>query len=131
MKPAEAVTTRSGGGDDVAILPLLTPGIEQFEKKQYKEAFESFSNLAQSKPEDARVWYYAALARGFATGDWKDETEKLVMRGVEREKAGSPPKAEIDATFSGLTRETGKDWLSFYRRRAAVSPSAAGAAAKR
>jgi TolA-binding protein len=130
MKPTEAGAGVSGHDDDVAMTALLTPGVEQFEKKQYKEAFESFSNLAKSKPEDARVWYYAALARGFATGDWKGDTEKLVMRGVEQEKAGSPPKAEIDATFSGLTRETGKDWLNFYRRRAAASASATGTGAK-
>ena len=124
MKPTEAGAARSRGDDDVAMQALFTPGIEQFEKKQYKEAFESFSNLAQSKPEDARVWYYDARARGFATGDWKGETEKLVMRGVDREKAGSPPKPEIDEAFKGLTHETGKDWLSFYRRRATAAAGA-------
>jgi len=121
MKPTEAGATAPGHEDDVAIEALLTPGVEQFEKKQYKEASESFNHLAQLKPEDARVWYYAALARGFATGDWKGESERLVMRGVDREKAGAPPKPEIDAAFRGLTHETGKDWLSFYRRRAAAT----------
>ena len=126
MKPAEAGAMASGHEDNVAMQALLTPGVELFEKKQYKEASEEFNNLARTKPEDARVWYYAALARGFATGDWKGETERLVMRGVDREKAGTPPKPEIDETFKGLTHETGKDWLSFYRRRA----TAAGAQAK-
>lgn len=126
MKPAGTGATASGHEDEVTMESLLTPGIDQFERRQYKEAFESFNNLAQIKPEDARVWYYAALARGFATGDWKGETERLVMRGVEREKAGTPPKPEIDATFKGLTHETGKDWLDFYRRRA----TATGAGAK-
>jgi len=126
MKPTEAGATTSGREDEVAIEALLTPGVDQFKKKQYKEASEEFNNLTRLKPEDARVWYYAALARGFATGDWKGETERLVTRGVEREKAGTPPKPEIDETFKGLTHETGKDWLSFYRRRA----TAAGAQAK-
>jgi len=125
MRPTEAGAIALKHEEDVAMQALLTPGIEQFEKKQYKEASESFHNLAQSKPDDARVWYYAALARGFATGDWKGETERLVMRGVDQEKAGSPPKSEIDAAFSGLTHETGKDWLSFYRRRATAAGTAA------
>jgi hypothetical protein len=117
MKPTEAGAIASGHEDNVAVEALLTPGEKQFEKRQYKEASEEFNNLTQLKPEDARVWYYAALARGFATGDWKGQTERLVMRGVEREKAGTPPKPEIDETFKGLTHETGKEWLSFYRGR--------------
>jgi len=126
MKPTGAGAAASGHEDNVAMQALLTPGVEQFQKKQYKEASQEFNNLARTKPEDARVWYYAALARGFATGDWKGDTERLVMRGVEQEKAGTPPKPEIDETFKGLTHETGKDWLDFYRRRA----TAAGAQAK-
>jgi hypothetical protein len=104
---------------------LLTPAIEQFDKKQYQQAYDSFMNVARSKPEDARVWYYAALARGFSTGEWKGETEQLVERGVEREKADTPPKAEIDEAFRGLTHETGKEWLGFYRRRATTSGAGA------
>ena len=58
-------------------------------------------------------------ANGFATGQWDGgETERLVTRGIEREKAGSPPPAQIDAAFSILTRANGKDWLDFYRKRA-------------
>jgi len=94
-------------------------GAELFKQKKYKEAKDFFDTLDKVDQEDARIWYYAALSRGFATGDWKGETEKLANRGVEREKAGTPPKAEIDSTFSDLTREAGKDWLDFFRRRAA------------
>jgi TolA-binding protein len=94
-------------------------GAELFKQKKYKDANEFFSTLVKVDQDDARIWYYAALSRGFATGDWKGETERLANRGVEREKAGTPPKAEIDSAFNDLTSETGKDWLAFFRKRAA------------
>jgi hypothetical protein len=96
----------------------LAPGVELFERRQYKEASEFFNNLVKTKPDDARVWYYAALARGLATQDWKGEAERLVIEGIEREKAGKLEKSLIDSAFAGLTPETGKDWLAYFRRRA-------------
>jgi len=69
-------------------------------------------------PDDARVWYYAALAHGFATKQWnEDGAGRLVEKGIERERAGTPPKPVIDETFKGLTSATGKDWLAGYRQR--------------
>jgi TolA-binding protein len=97
---------------------LLQPGIELFGQKKYDQASEAFDSLTSTKPDDARVWYFAALSRGLATRDWKGRTEKLVTEGVEREKAGTPEKSQIDSAFADLTVETGKDWLAFYRRRA-------------
>jgi hypothetical protein len=96
----------------------LGPGIELFRQKHYDQASDIFGGLTKTRPEDARVWYFAALARGLATRDWKGETERLVTQGVEREKAGKPAKAEIDSTFADLTTASGKDWLAFYRRSA-------------
>jgi len=98
--------------------PSLQAGVDLFHQKKYHQAEDLFLSLTRSEPEDARNWYYAALAQGLATRDWKGETEKLVTEGVEREKAGKPAKAEIDSTFADLTPETGKDWLAFYRGRA-------------
>ena len=97
---------------------LLQAGVDFFQKKNYAEASEIFAGLSKAQPDDARVWYYAALSRGLATRDWKGETERLVTQGVDREKAGKPDKSRIDAAFADLTSETGKDWLAFYRRRA-------------
>jgi len=94
-------------------------GVEQFQKQQFKEASDTFVRLTSSKSDDARVFYYAALARGFSSGDWKGETERLVKQGAALERAGKPDKALIDAAFKGLTAATGKEWLSFYRRPAA------------
>jgi TolA-binding protein len=97
---------------------LLQPGIDLFRQKKYDQASEAFDSLTRTNPDDARVWYFAALARGLATRDWKGQTEKLVTEGVEREKAGTPEKSHIDSAFADLTAETGKNWLAFYRRRA-------------
>ena len=97
---------------------MLQGGVEFFQNKHYDEASEFFNSLAKAQPDDARVWYYAALARGLSTRDWKGETEQLVSKGVELEKAGKPDKEKINAAFTDLTTETGKDWLAFYRRKA-------------
>jgi hypothetical protein len=56
--------------------------------------------------------------KGLATSQWRGEVEELVNKGVEREQAGTPGTAAIDAAFAGLSKTTGKDWLSFYRQRA-------------
>jgi TolA-binding protein len=96
----------------------LRSGIDLFQKKSYDRASAYFEGMTKAKPADARVWYFAALSRGLATRDWKGETERLVNEGVDREKAGTPKKAEIDSAFADLTTETGKEWLDFFRSRA-------------
>jgi TolA-binding protein len=96
----------------------LDAGIALFREKTYGRASEYFKELTNDKPEDARVWYYAALARGLATREWTGQTEQLVTQGVDREKAGKPDRAQIDSAFADLTAETGKDWLAFYRKKA-------------
>ena len=79
---------------------------------------EVFLILAQSYPNDARLWYFAALANGLTSGDWTGETEGLVRRGLACEQRGSPKRSDIDAQFSTLTKEQGKDWLEEWRKRA-------------
>jgi chaperonin cofactor prefoldin len=96
----------------------LEPGVSQFRRARYREAYDVFQKLEQSHPDDARVWYYAALSYGLSSNDWGKTTQSMVEQGVTREKAGQPQKSVIDSAFAGLTKETGKDWLDFYRRRA-------------
>jgi len=96
---------------------LLSRGSALFRAGRYKEARDVFDKLVLSDPEDARVWYFAALSDGFATGDWTDSAARLVEKGIAREQAGTPPSAEIDAAFKSLTTATGKDWLAAYRKR--------------
>ncbi len=74
--------------------------------------------LPACNQDDARVWYYAALSYGLGSNDWSRITQSMVEEGLSREKAGKPPKSTIDSALAGLTKETGKDWLDFYRRRA-------------
>jgi TolA-binding protein len=110
-KPADNPLESSG--------KALAQGVDLFKKGQYAEARDVFGKLEQSNPDDARVWYFAALANGMASGNWRDETERLAIKGVERERAGTPETARIDAAFADLTTATGKGWLASYRKRAA------------
>jgi TolA-binding protein len=93
-------------------------GVSRFRDKQYRAAYDVFRKLLQSQPDDARIWYYAAISYGLATRDWGRTTEVMAEEGVAREKAGKPPKSEIDTALAGLNKETGKEWLDFYRQRA-------------
>jgi peptidoglycan hydrolase CwlO-like protein len=96
----------------------LEPGVSQFRSARYREAYDVFQKLEQSHPDDARVWYYAALSYGLSSNDWGQTTRSMVEQGVTQEKSGHPQKSVIDSAFAGLTKETGKEWLDFYRRRA-------------
>jgi hypothetical protein len=98
-------------------LASLDQGAELFKAGKYKEASDAFKKLTESNPNDARVWYYAALSRGSATKDWLGETVRMVQKGIEREKAGSPEGAKIDAAFADLN-PTFKKWLGTYREAA-------------
>jgi hypothetical protein len=112
-EPAAEGAASTPSGDEV-----MNQGMAQFQQGKFAEARDSFRKLETSHPDDARVWYYAALANGFATGKWDGETQRLVTKGVEREKAGTPKTADIDAAFKSLTEARGKKWLDAYRAQA-------------
>ena len=97
--------------------PNLAQGIELFQKGKYKDALSVFNKLELSTPDDARVWYFAALSLGLLTSEWGGGTAELVLRGIERERAGTPDSAAIDFAFKDLTVTTGKAWLEEYRKR--------------
>ena len=115
----------AGGGssrvEDVNIEGLaMEQAAELFNAKKYTEAKDAFMKLQAVFPDDARVWYYSALANGFATGKWLGETEQMVNTGLGKEKAGQPSSDKIDAIFAKLTPSTGRDWLASYRKRIGV-----------
>jgi hypothetical protein len=97
---------------------FLTAGARFMDQRKFADALKAFEELQKTHGDDARVWYFSALARGFSTNDWRGETERLVEKGIERERLGTPNKAKIDSSFSSLKKETGKEWLAAYRQRA-------------
>lgn len=96
----------------------FSTGVEQFHKARYAEALRAFRQAQTDHPDDARVWYYSALAEGFSSRDWTGKAAELVKRGIEQERKGSPSPETIDNAFDALTSATGKDWLAGYRKRA-------------
>ena len=88
-----------------------------FKAGKYNDSEAIFAKLAAANPNDARVFYFAALAKGSAKAIWTGETETLVNKGIDLEKAGSPKKDEIDAAFADLLPQL-KTWLDAYRKRA-------------
>ncbi len=109
-RPASAQVSPADLGRDL--------GAVLFHQGKYPAAREVFLTVVQNYPNDARLWYFAALANGLTSGDWAGETERMVRRGLECEQGGKPKRSDIDAQFSTLTREQGKDWLEEWRKRA-------------
>ena len=117
-KPAPAVAaveTRPAatGPIDAAV----SRGAEFFKAGKYQEAAAAFKKIEASNPKDARVYYFAALSTGLTTNVWNGETEKLVLKGVELEKAGTPAAIAIDTALTGVPPQL-KTWLDAYRARA-------------
>lgn len=98
------------------IRPDLAQAAQLFRTGKYTEARDLCAMLEEAHSQDARVWYYGALANGLATGRWDKETERLASKGVERERAGTPGKSEIDDALSRLTPTSGREWLLAVRR---------------
>jgi TolA-binding protein len=115
-RPESTATSTSSKPEDVNVSDsALDQGAELFKAGKYKEASDVFKKLTETNPNDARVWYFAALSRGSATNQWTGETTRMVEKGVEREKAGSPESSKIDAVFTGLNPAF-KPWLDAYRK---------------
>jgi hypothetical protein len=93
----------------------MVEGMALFKQGQYPLADDLFRKLQTTNPQDARVWYFSALAHGFATGRWDGETRRLVEQGAQHERNGKPSASEIDAAFAGLSPAQGKVWLNAYR----------------
>lgn len=117
-QPASNADPKGEAGEATAGPANLDEGIRRFRGQHYAEAYDVFRQLMMSRSDDARVWYFAALSYGLAARDWGPMTEMMAREGVRREKAGKPARAVIDQSLAGLTRQTGKEWLEFFRERA-------------
>jgi hypothetical protein len=117
VERAGAATERTG--ELAAADHALALGSALFKGGHFAQARDILVKQAAATPDDARLWYSAALANGLATNDWQGESERLVRHGVDREKAGTPPKVEIDALFSGIGEQQGGRWLREWRQHAA------------
>lgn len=98
-------------------LQALMRGVELLGRNEFTAARDVAGQLREGAPNDARVWYLSALANGYVTNQWRGETETMVSRGVELERAGMPEKAQIDRAFASLPDGVLK-WLNAYRQRA-------------
>ncbi len=116
-RPEAAVADAARPADVDVEGQALSQGAELYEAGKYKEASDAFRKVTEAAPDDVRGWYFAALSNGMATNQWRGETERLVNKGVEREKAGTPEPAKIDPIFAKLPKQQ-KDWLDYYRRSA-------------
>jgi hypothetical protein len=97
--------------------PSMALGIQLLKKGQYASARTIFDGLQNREPTDARVWYFGALAVGLVSGDWDDQATELALKGLERERSGTPPTDQIDATLAKLGPFKGEGWLNSLRRR--------------
>jgi hypothetical protein len=101
----------------------LAQGIKLFKQDRYREAIAIFNRLELITPDDARVWYFAALSQGLATGQWGGDTERLVEKGIACERAGAAGHPAINAAVGDLTPSQGRDWLAEYRGRIPSKPA--------
>lgn len=112
-----SASSSSSSSDSAAAPATLERGITLFKQKQYEGARDVLEDAIASGSDDARAYYFAALANGFATRQWRGETEKLVEQGMAREQAGTPDRDVIDASLADLTKNMGSEWIAAYRRR--------------
>jgi len=111
-------STPASSDSEADVETRLTQAVELFRKNEFGPAREEFAKLRTSDPDDARVWYYSALATGFATNEWGQDSDTLrfVNRGMELERQGKPDKSSIDAAFADLA-PSAKAWLDAFRDR--------------
>ena len=75
----------------------ISPGTSApalFREGKYPASAPVFLTLVQNYPNDARLWYFVALANGLTSGDWTGESERRVRREfrvrTERQAEAAP-----------------------------------------
>jgi hypothetical protein len=123
-RPAPGSVQRPGasgssppGSAEASISRPMKEGIELLERGQYAGARLIFVRLQVAQPDDARVWYFSALAEALTYGSWDGEPKRLAEKGLECERAGHPSTAEIDAALATNVPIKGEEWMASLRRR--------------
>ena len=65
--------------------PARESAVSLFQEKRYGEAYAVFRSCCRSQPDDARVWYYAALSYGLSPATGVEMTQ---IDGRARESPG-------------------------------------------
>ncbi len=107
--PAATTTATASPTSDADFAKAL----DLFKKGQYGAAKDGFVALGTSNPSDARAWYYAAIANGYATAKWDGDTMKFVTKGADIEKAGTA-NPKLDTALADLDANA-KKWLDSVR----------------
>jgi hypothetical protein len=105
------------GSPGASISRAMKDGIDLLERGQYAAARLIFVRLQVAQPDDARVWYFSALAEALTYGSWDGEPKRLADKGLECERAGHPSTAEIDAALATSGPIKGAEWIASLRRR--------------
>jgi predicted Zn-dependent protease len=105
-------------------------GIGLLERGQMATAREVFLRLQVAQPDDARVWYFSAMAEGLTSGDWDGRARQLGEKGLKCERAGRPSSAQIDAALATRNPSKGQDWIASLRRRVLGAGQSASGVAK-
>ncbi len=113
--PAETRPASAAPIENPGVNAEFAKAVDLFKKNQFAAARDAFAKLQESTPNDPRVWYYGALSNGYATNVWNGDTERMVLKGRELEKAGGDA-GKINAAFADLPAAT-KGWLDAYRNR--------------
>ncbi len=66
---------------------LFDQAVALYTQSKFVDADHVFEACRIVNPSDVRSWYYGALARGNATGDWNGQAAALANLGAEKERA--------------------------------------------
>ena len=113
----QASASASPATDELADNPSMKLGVTLLERGEYASAREIFLRLELTEPRNALVWYLGSLATGLNSGKWDGEAMQFAEKGIERERAGTPSTAQIDAILATRSPIKGVPWLNALRRK--------------
>ncbi|WP_010584693.1 hypothetical protein [Schlesneria paludicola] len=104
-----------------SVSPLLSPLAERLNRRtpaDYRAVDEVLTGLRLLNPQDARIWYLSALARGYLTNQFDtEELKNWTNFGAHLERMGQPTKKDVDDSFARFKLPPDAMlWLSQFRK---------------